>query len=97
MSREVKVVRFDLYPQEEPTGYAVGFSFSANNRSGYTDTLVTLDEAKDKSQEEIVSIALSKVKTGINTQLTSFESKSPVLGMSIDVSELDVEDEPIEE
>ena len=89
MSREVKVVRFDLYPQEEPTGYAVGFSFSSNNRTGYIDTLVTLDEAKDKSQEDVVLLALSKVRTDINSHLASFESKSPMLGTSIDVALLE--------
>ena len=96
MSREVKVAKFMLYPQDEPIGYAVGFSFSANDRSGYTDTVVILDEAKDKTQEEIMELALNKVKSGINSQLTSFESKSPMLGTSIDIALLE-EDEPIGE
>jgi len=75
--REIKVSRLSPYPVDEPTGFAVGFTFSANGRSGYMDTVVSYDETN--SDEEAVSIALDRLKDGINSQLAGFETKSPLL------------------
>jgi hypothetical protein len=48
---EVKVAKFHLYPSDEPTGYAVGFSFEANGRAGYIDTSVSFEEADGADDE----------------------------------------------
>jgi hypothetical protein len=93
MEREIKIVRMELYPADEPTGYAVGFSYGVNNRQGYMDTTVSLEEAKDKTQEEIANIALDKLKSGISQQLIAWEAKSPLIGTSMVLTE----DEPEEE
>jgi hypothetical protein len=83
MEREIKIARMELYPADEPTGYAVGFSYGVNGRQGYIDTVVSLEEAKDKTQEDIVSIALDNLKDSILQQLTVWEAKSPLLGTTI--------------
>ena len=87
MEREIKIARMDLYPADEPTGYAVGFSYGVNNRQGYMDTVVSLEEAKDKTQEEIANIALGNLKSAISQQLTAWEAKSSLIGTSMVLTE----------
>lgn len=92
--RKIKIVKFELYPADEPVGYAVGFSYEANGRSGYIDLVVPLAEASGKSNEEIVQLALAQeqpkddestisIAQIINQQLAAFEAKSPVIGLEI--------------
>lgn len=94
--RKIKVVKFELYPADEPVGYAVGFSYEANGRSGYIDLVVPLAEASGKSNEEIVQLALNQERPQddettitiaqiIAQNLTAFEAKSPVIGLEIDL------------
>ena len=94
--RKIKVVKFKLYPADEPTGYAVGFTYAANNRSGYIDTIVPLDEVSGKSSEEIVQHALTRkhsqgddevitIAQIIEQQLTAFEAKNPIIGLEIEL------------
>jgi hypothetical protein len=94
--RTIKVVRFSLYPADEPTGYAVGFAYEANGRNGYIDTVVPLDEVAGKSSEEIVQLALTleqphgedevtTIAQIINEQLNAFEAKNPIIGLEINL------------
>lgn len=83
MASTITIAKFTLYPSDEPTSYAIGFAYSANGRSGYIDTCVGLDLTVGKTQEEIVNIALNAVSESINSQLKSFEAKSPLLGTQI--------------
>ena len=85
--RKIQVSKFELYPANEPTGYAVGFSFSANGRSGYADTAVSFDETKDMDNEAVVSVAFGKLEAGIISQLRGFEAKPSVLGQEIEISD----------
>jgi len=78
---EVKVARFELYPIEEPTGYAVGFHIALDNgRSFYADALVPLTDADGKSDEEIVEIAWNTLKDSINARVEELSAKSPIVG-----------------
>ena len=79
--RTIKISKLEQHPSEEPTGFAVGFSYSANGRSGYIDTLILFEEAT--TDEEAVEAAKEKLKGAINNALIVFESKSPLLGQEI--------------
>jgi hypothetical protein len=78
---EVKIARFGLYPAEEPTCYCVGFSGStATSDPHYQDTQVPLEEAKGKSEEEIVTLAWEKLKDGFTARMETLAAKSPLQG-----------------
>jgi len=83
----IKVSKLDLYPADEPTGYAVGFTYEANGRAGYCDTSVSFKQTKGKSQEEIIEIALESLAPQIKSQLEMFNSKSPLLGTVVELPE----------
>jgi len=84
----IRIARFDLYPNtDEPVGYVVGFGFSANQRSGYTDVIVPLNQTTGKTPDEIVDIAILSVATGIRTKMATFRSKSPLIGREISLPE----------
>ena len=95
--RKIQVSKFKLYPEDEPTGYAVGFTFSTNGRSGYSDTAVSFDETKDMDNEAVVSVAFGKLEAGIISQLRGFEEKPSVLGQEIEISDAKMRQEPEEE
>ena len=77
----VTIAKFGLYPKEDPSGYAVGFNITTDNgRSFYRDILVTLEEAQDKNDEEIVAVAWEKLEGGINQETERLMSKSTLLG-----------------
>lgn len=92
--RKIKVVKFELYPADEPSGHAVGFSYESNGRSGYIDTLVSFAESSDKTPEQIISLALNQkrpldddteisISEIINKNLSAFEAKNPLIGLEI--------------
>src|SRR5574343_807460 len=94
--RKIKVVKFELYPADEPVCYAVGFSYEANGRSGYIVCVVPLAEAFGKNNEEVVQLALNyerqlddettiTIAQIIAQNLAYFEAKSPVIGLEIDL------------
>lgn len=77
----VTIARFDLYPQEEPWGYCVGFNVSlSNGRSFYRDTVVPLEKASNKTDEEIVQEAWNMLEADILAEVDRLKSKSPVVG-----------------
>jgi hypothetical protein len=78
---QIQIAKYELYPAEEPMGYAVGFNVTTgNNRQFYRDTIVTLEQAQNKSDEEIVTFAYETLKTGIEDEVIRLESKSNLLG-----------------
>lgn len=78
---QMQIAKFELYPAEDPTGYAVGFSVTtSNNRQFYRDTIVNLSDATGKSDEEIVAIGYSQLKDSINNEVARLEAKSSLLG-----------------
>jgi hypothetical protein len=79
---EITVVRFEQYPPEEPTGWAVGFNVvCSNGRTFYIDTVVSFDRAK--TDEEAVEVALEELKEQIERMIREFEKKPSVLGKKI--------------
>ena len=91
MGKEIKISKLCPYPTEEPTGFAVGFTFGVNGRTGYLDTAVSYDEAT--TDEEAVQIALQKLGESINSQLDTMASKSPLVWTVVELPEV----EPTEE
>lgn len=80
-SYNVTVAKFNLYPREDPTGFAVGFNISLDNgRSFYLDTVVSLKDAKGKDDEEIVELGWSKLEDNIMSRIQDLGEKSPMLG-----------------
>lgn len=79
---EIKIAKFELYPKEEPTGYAVGFNVTTTNgRSFYTDTPISFDEIPtDSTDEEIIQIGYDKLKDGITSRVQQLEAKGNIIG-----------------
>ncbi len=90
---KVKVAKFHLYPKEEPTGFAVGFSIETkNDRNFYRDTVIPLEDVKDMNDEQIVQVAWDKMKEGILSEVERLEEKSSMLGKEFFVEENVVEE-----
>jgi len=78
---QVKIVKFKLYPEDDPTGYVVGLSVELDNgRSFYRDSLVNLKDSKGKTDEEIAQIAYADLKKGIETTAEVEGAKSSIIG-----------------
>ena len=78
----IVVSRLEKYPAEEPTGWAVGFTVTANNeRSFYTDCVVDFESAED--DESAVNVALELLKDNINSRVEAIESKPSLLGVDV--------------
>jgi hypothetical protein len=73
----IKVVKFQKYPEEIPTGYAVGFDISfENGRSKYIDTIVSLD----LTEEQAVQAAWQNLKESIESFKNSIGSLPTIVG-----------------
>jgi hypothetical protein len=73
----IKVVKFQKYPEEIPTGYAVGFDVSfENGRSKYIDTIVPLD----LTEEQAVEAAWQNLKVSIESFKDSIGSLPSIIG-----------------
>jgi hypothetical protein len=78
----ITVARLEQYPNDQPTGWAVGFNVVANNdRSFYVDTVVSFDDAE--SDEDAVDNALSTLSEGINSRVDALEGVSSLLGTDV--------------
>ena len=75
---EYKIQRYELYPPDESTSFVVGFKISDtlnNNRSGYIEALVPLEEASGKTSNEICQLAYNKIKLEIDNLVNDLVSK----------------------
>ena len=87
---KVKVVRLEAYPQDVPTGKAVGFQLTfQNGRMSYLDTVVDLT----LSDEDAVEQAFEDLQDQIQNQLELYGSLSPVLGTEWEVEEPEIEED----
>jgi len=78
---EVKIARFELYPEDDPTGYAVGFHITLKNgRSFYVDTIVSLENAQGKSDNEIAALAWATLEEIIDANVKRLNRKSSLIG-----------------
>lgn len=78
---KLTISKFELYPNDAPTGYAVGFTVTTNNdRIFYSDTIVSLESAQNHTEEEIITLAYENLKDVIESQAASLETKVKVVG-----------------
>jgi hypothetical protein len=62
----VKISKYELYPQPSPNGLAVGFSISLDNgKSFYIDTIVSMD----LSEQEAIEAAWNSLKSSIDSRI----------------------------
>jgi len=88
---EIRIAKFSLHPKDKPVGYAVGFNIVMDRgNSFYRDTVVSLEEAKDKSSDEIVLAAWNKIKEFIVDQALEEVDREPLLGSRWDPPEEDI-------
>jgi hypothetical protein len=81
MSYEIRVVRFELYPRDEPTCYCVGFEGkTVSGRQHYVDTQVPLADAKGLDEEAIAALAWENVKEAFTAQMEALAVKPSILG-----------------
>jgi len=81
----IKVAKMHLYPAEEPSGWAVGFVFTLENgRSNYLDTVVSLADCENKTDEEIGLMALKKLKHSAKAWAKENKGKSSLVGTLIE-------------
>jgi hypothetical protein len=82
MNKEIKVSKYELYPQPVPTGLAVGFTVTLeNSKSFYIDTIVS----KDLTEEQAIAEAWSQLKDAIekrSEELLAQPSEPVVLSSS---------------
>ena len=78
----IKVVRFEQYPLEEPTSFAVGFTVTlvSNNKSIYRDTAVPFTATANKTDSEIVALAWEEVKAGVMGWYDATKTASAMVG-----------------
>jgi hypothetical protein len=85
----VKVNRFELYPADEPTCYAVGFTGTCDNgRSNYQDTQVSLKDSTGKTNDEIVKLAWDNLKDGFVQTMNALDAKSSLIGTVFTTSDI---------
>ena len=80
MKSIIKVAKFELYPADEPTGYAVGFSYQCEGGAVYRDTVVPLSECDGLGDEEICDLAFEELRTGFEATISDLDAKSSVIG-----------------
>ena len=88
MAYDLKVARMSLYPADEPSGYAVGFSAVAENGRGvYRDIVISLEAAEGLSDDEIVNLAWIQLGPGIEMEMETQGAKSALIGQVFEPSE----------
>ena len=80
MKSKVKIAKFSLYPEDEPTGYAVGFTYQCEGGVVYRDTVVPLTECDGLGDEEICDLSFNRLKAEFEDTIVILDSKSPVIG-----------------
>ena len=84
---QLKVIKYRLYPEENPTGYAVGFNIKLlNGRSFYAHTIVDLDDLEEgKTDEEITQIAYGQLEEHIADRVGELTYIPIIEGIEINV------------
>jgi len=84
---QLKVIKYRLYPEENPTGYAVGFNVRLiNGRSFYAHTIVDLDDLEEgKTDEEIIQIAYEQLKEHIANRVGELTYVPTIEGIEINI------------
>lgn len=84
---KLKVIKYDLYPAVEPTGYDVGFDVRLKNgRSFYVHTIVDLEGLEGgETDEEITQIAYEQLEAQIADKAGELSYIPSVIGIEIHV------------
>jgi len=84
---QLKVIKYRLYPEDQPTGYAVGFNIKLiNGRSFYAHTIINLEDLEDgKTDEEITQIAYEQLKEHIADRVTTLTYAPSIEGIEINI------------
>lgn len=78
---KIEIVKFFLYPKDEPTGYAVGFNITTNNdRTFYTDTIIPLASCTGLDDTGIADLAWEELEPQVNAKVAELELLSPIIG-----------------
>ena len=84
---QLKVIKYRLYPEQNPTGYAVGFNVKLiNGRSFYAYTIVDLvDLEEGKTDEEITQIAYGQLEGHIADRVGELTYIPMIEGIEINI------------
>ena len=84
---QLKVIKYRLYPEEEPTGYAVGFNVRlTNGRSFYAHTIVNLEDLEEgKTDEEITQIAYEQLEEHIADRVSTLTYVPRIEGIEVNI------------
>ncbi|HZJ98766.1 MAG TPA: hypothetical protein VFC79_02100 [Tissierellaceae bacterium] len=84
---QLKVIKYRLYPDENPIGYAVGFNIKLiNGRSFYAHTIVDLDDLEEgKTDEEITQIAYGQLEEHIADRVGELTYIPMIEGIEINI------------
>ena len=84
---QLKVIKYRLYPEDNPTGYAVGFNVKLiNGRSFYAHTIVNLEDLEDgKTDEEITQIAYGQLEEHIADRVATMSYIPSIEGIEINI------------
>lgn len=75
---EIVISRLELYPEESPTGYAVGFITKTSGKSFYMDVVVSFSEAD--TEEKAVDVGYEKLKDAIEERVEMLEKTKTLVG-----------------
>ena len=87
MKMQLKVIKYRLYPEDNPTGYAVGFNVKlVNGRSFYAHTIVDLDDLEEgKTDEEITQVAYGQLEGHIADRVGELTYIPMIEGIEINI------------
>ena len=84
---QLKVIKYRLYPEDNPTGYAVGFNVKlVNGRSFYAHTIVGIEGLEEnKTDEEITQIAYEQLEEHISDRVATLTYVPRIEGIEVNI------------
>lgn len=86
---KLTIVKYEEYPKDTPSSYAVGFDVKLyNGRGFYVDTLVPFSEIDSGlSDEEISTLAYNKLHEDIENKVDQLQYATPaIIGLELEVT-----------
>ena len=84
---QLKVIKYRLYPEDNPIGYAIGFNVGLiNGRSFYAHTIVNLENLEEgKTDEEITQIAYEQLEEHISDRVATLTYVPRIEGIEVNI------------